>query len=74
MKVKTLIKSMSLSENGIKSIEIYFGLYLERNIILNIKDIKDISFSEKDLLVFIEENEKVNAFSYENQHLSISIK
>ena len=65
---------MSLSENGLKAIEIHFGLHLDRNIILDIKDVNDMSFLEKDLLVFIEENEKVNAFSYENKHLSISIK
>ena len=74
MKVKTLIKSVSSNENSLKSIEVYFGLQLDRNIILNIKDINNMLFSEKDLLDFIENNEEVNSFSYENQTLSISIK
>ena len=65
---------MSLNKNSLKSIEIHFGLHLDRNIILNIKDIDDVTFLEKDLLIFIEDNEEVNAFSYENNHLSISIK
>lgn len=74
MKVKTLTKSISLSENIVKSIKIYFGLFSEKNIILNIKDVDDMLFLEKDLLAFIEGNEQVNSFSYENQTLSISIK
>ena len=74
MKVKTLIKSVSLNDKGLKSIEVHFGLHLDRNIILNIKDVNNMLFTEKDLLTFIENNEEVNAFSYENQHLSISIK
>ena len=74
MKVKTLTKSISSNENSLKSIKVYFGLQLDRNIILNIKDVNNMLFSEKDLLDFIENNEEVNSFSYENQTLSISIK
>ena len=66
MKVKTLTKSISLSENIVKSIKVYFGLFSEKNVILNIKDVDDMLFSEKDLLAFIEGNEQVNSFSYEN--------
>ena len=74
MKVKTLIKTVALTENIIKSIEIYFGLFSESNLIMKINDINDITFSEINLLIFIGENEEVNSFSYENQTLSISIK
>ena len=74
MKVKTLTRAAALTENVIKSIEIYFGLFSESNLIIRINDINDITFLEENLLVFIEENEEVNSFSYENQTLSISIK
>ena len=73
MKVKTLIKSRNLSKDLVKSIKIYFGIS-GNNLILNIKDINDISVLEKDLLIFIENNEEVNSFSYEDGKLSISLK
>ena len=74
MKVKTLTRAAALTENITKSIEIYFGLFSESNLIVRINDINDITFLEENLLVFIEENEEVNSFSYENKTLSISIK
>ena len=74
MKVKTLTRSTYLSENVVKSIKIYFGLFSEKNIILNIKNINEKSVLENSLLMFIENNEEVNSFSYENKTLSISLK
>ena len=74
MKVKTLIIGMSLTENVVKSIKIYFGMFSETNIILNVKNMNDITFSEMKLLNFISDNEEVNSFLYEDETLLISIK
>lgn len=74
MKVKTLTRAMTLNESVVKSIKIYFGMFSETNIILNIKDTNDIPVSEKRLLVFIEDNEQVNSFLYEDETLVISIR
>ena len=74
MKVKTLIIGMSLTENVVKSIKIYFGMFSETNIILNVKNMDDITFSKKNLLNFISDNEEVNSFLHEDETLLISIK
>ena len=65
---------MFLSESSVKSIKIYFGLFSESNIILNIKSMNNISLLEQRLLEFIEDNEEVNSFSYKDGKLSISLK
>ena len=64
---------MKLNENLVKQIKIHFGLF-SGNVILDIKDMNNISVSEKGLLMFIEDNEEVNSFSYEDGKLSISLK
>jgi len=73
LKVKTLTRSMALNENIVEQIKIYFGIF-SGNAILDIKDMDNISDLEEDLLMFIEDNEEVNSFSYENGLLSISLK
>ena len=73
MKVKTLIRSMTLNENAVKQVKIHFGIF-SGNVILDIKDMNNISVLEKGLLMFIEDNEEVNSFSYENGKLYISLK
>ena len=64
---------MALNENIVEQIKIYFGI-LSGNAILDIKDMDNISDLEEDLLMFIEDNEEVNSFSYENGLFSISLK
>lgn len=73
MKVKTLTRSMALNENIVEQIKIHFGIF-SGNTILYIKDMDNVSNLEEDLLMFIEDNEEVNSFSYENGLLSISLK
>ena len=65
---------MFLSESSVKSIKIYFGLFSESNVILNINSMNETSLLEQTLLEFIEDNEEVNSFSYEDGKLSISLK
>lgn len=74
MKVKTLTSAMFLSESSIKSLKVYFGLFSESNVILNINSMNETSLLEQTLLEFIENNEEVNSFSYEDGKLSISLK
>lgn len=73
MKVKTLTRAMTLNESVVKQLKIHFGIF-SGNTILDIKDMDNISDSEKKLLMFIENNEEVDSFSCENGLLSISIK
>ena len=49
-------------------------MFSETNIILNVKNMNDITFSEMKLLNFISDNEEVNSFLYEDETLLISIK
>jgi hypothetical protein len=64
---------MALNENIVEQIKIHFGIF-SGNTILYIKDMDNVSNLEEDLLMFIEDNEEVNSFSYENGLLSISLK
>lgn len=64
---------MALSEDVVKQIKINFGIF-SGNTILDIKNMDNVSDLEEYLLMFIEDNEEVNSFSYENGLLSISLK
>ena len=66
--------AMMIDDSNIKILEIYYGSFDNCNLILNIKNIVNVTKQEENALLYIEENEEVKDFYIYENTLSVVLK
>jgi hypothetical protein len=74
LRFKTLSMAMMIDDSNIKILEIYYGSFDKCNLILNIKNIVNVTKQEENALLYIEENEEVKDFYIYENTLSVVLK